>query len=135
MCIDCLYAEFAPDPWREYQGVEADMIFVAMTPYGEVEVDAVLAWDEEDPYAITATLSGKEHTWMFDRELLAEGLHHPAGIGDVRFRPSAHDPHRGVMVLDSPKGYTQLSFDLIEMTFFLAAIDKRLRAAGRSDAH
>jgi hypothetical protein len=27
MCIDCLFAEFEPDPAREYRVVEADMIF------------------------------------------------------------------------------------------------------------
>jgi hypothetical protein len=61
-------------------------------------------------------------TWMFDREIRG-----PAGRRDVRFRPSAtrSATHGCVMVLDSPKGYAVVSFDAVEMTFFLLAIDQR----------
>jgi hypothetical protein len=133
MCIDCLYAEFEPDPARECRVVEADMIF---TRRDGAEVITALAWDETDPHAVDINF-GRGNPWVTDREILAEGLRGPSGVGDLCVRPDPLNPRRCEMLLRSPKGHAVVSFDAVEMAFFLLAIDRELRAAaseGRSDA-
>lgn len=54
-------------------------------------VPVSLRYDTADPYAVHAAFhTGDEDTvdWVFARESLAEGLHRPAGIGDVQVWPS-----------------------------------------------
>ncbi|MFK0289134.1 SsgA family sporulation/cell division regulator [Streptomyces sp. NPDC090442] len=51
-----------------------------------------LDFDSGDPYAVRLTfdLPGDAPvTWVFGRELLLDGLNHPAGEGDVRVEPSS----------------------------------------------
>jgi hypothetical protein len=50
-----------------------------------------LQYDSLDPYAVTvAFLTSPPVLWTFGREVLARGLHEPAGAGDVRVSP-CHD--------------------------------------------
>ncbi|SFK23607.1 SsgA family sporulation/cell division regulator [Streptomyces pini] len=49
-----------------------------------------------DRYAITAVFNAgtaEERTWLFARELLADGLRHSVGIGDVIVWPGPDEPH------------------------------------------
>ncbi|MFB7630717.1 SsgA family sporulation/cell division regulator [Streptomyces sp. NPDC056149] len=51
-----------------------------------------LDFDSGDPYAVRLTfdLPGDAPvTWVFGRELLLDGLNHPAGEGDVRVEPAS----------------------------------------------
>ncbi|WP_051838106.1 SsgA family sporulation/cell division regulator [Streptomyces sp. NRRL F-2580] len=51
---------------------------------------ARFSYDAEDPYAVQAAFFDGPTTlacWHFDRQMLAEGLHHPVGEGDVAFSP------------------------------------------------
>jgi hypothetical protein len=53
---------------------------------------AHLSYDAGDPFAVTAVFSHDGRVlarWRLDRDMLAEGLRRPVGIGDVRFEPSA----------------------------------------------
>ncbi|GGS48141.1 SsgA family sporulation/cell division regulator [Streptomyces griseoviridis] len=53
-------------------------------------VFAHLAYDAADPFALTVVFSHDGHVlarWTLDREMVAEGLLRPVGIGDVRMRP------------------------------------------------
>ncbi|MHB9864063.1 SsgA family sporulation/cell division regulator [Streptomyces sp. YIM S03343] len=52
---------------------------------------AHLSYDAGDPFAVTAVFSHDGRVlarWRLDRDMLAEGLQRPVGIGDVRFEPS-----------------------------------------------
>ncbi|MFD3719647.1 SsgA family sporulation/cell division regulator [Streptomyces sp. NPDC058674] len=57
---------------------------------GGVPLLGRFSYDRTDPFAVSAQFF-TEHTvlphWCFDRQMLAEGLHHPVGEGDVTFRP------------------------------------------------
>jgi hypothetical protein len=51
---------------------------------------AHLQYDAADPFAVTAVFTHDGRVlarWRLDREMLADGLTRPVGIGDVRFRP------------------------------------------------
>ncbi|MDN0199027.1 SsgA family sporulation/cell division regulator [Streptomyces sp. S.PNR 29] len=51
---------------------------------------AHLSYDIADPFAVTVVFSHDGRVlarWRLDREMLAEGLAGPVGVGDVRLRP------------------------------------------------
>ncbi|MEU4985447.1 SsgA family sporulation/cell division regulator [Streptomyces sp. NPDC021969] len=55
-------------------------------------VFAHLAYDAADPFALTAVFSHDGRVlarWTLDREMVAEGLTRPVGVGDVRLRPES----------------------------------------------
>jgi hypothetical protein len=59
---------------------------------------AVLRHDRDQPWTVQAVFPARvsengcaEVRWIFGRELLAEGLAQPAGIGDVRVCPVGED--------------------------------------------
>ena len=57
---------------------------------GRCPVLAHLGYDAADPFAVTAVFSHDGRVlarWRLDREMLAEGLRGPVGIGDVRLSP------------------------------------------------
>ena len=61
-------------------------------------VETELLYRADDPFAVTMNFhaGGAVASWIMGRDLLAEGLTGPAGIGDVRVRP-----HTGrVLVLE-----------------------------------
>ncbi|WP_346135744.1 SsgA family sporulation/cell division regulator [Lentzea roselyniae] len=57
-----------------------------------------LQYRSDDPHAVTLRFQARdqESTWLVGRELLADGLLSPAGIGDVQLRPG----HGDVLVLE-----------------------------------
>ncbi|MER6330919.1 SsgA family sporulation/cell division regulator [Streptomyces sp. NPDC014983] len=58
---------------------------------GRFPVFVHLGYDAADPYAVTAVFAHDGHVlarWRLDREMLAEGLTRPVGVGDVRLRPA-----------------------------------------------
>ncbi|PWK81518.1 sporulation and cell division protein SsgA [Lentzea atacamensis] len=68
-------------------------------PDGTVEpMNVDLQYRSDDPHAVTLRFQARdqESTWLVGRELLADGLLSPAGIGDVRLRPG----HGDVLVLE-----------------------------------
>ncbi|MER6764525.1 SsgA family sporulation/cell division regulator [Amycolatopsis sp. NPDC000673] len=80
-----------------------------MTP---VPLRATLRYETSDPYAIFMEFDTVEAPrsiqWIFARSLLASGLHSPAGLGDIRIRPSEENPKAVLVELDSPAGYAVL---------------------------
>ncbi|AXI77748.1 SsgA family sporulation/cell division regulator [Peterkaempfera bronchialis] len=81
---------------------------LVLSPERSVAVPARLSYDAHDPYAVHITFhlgSDTPVTWVFARELLAEGIFRPCGQGDVRIWP-ARPGGRGVlcMGLSSPAG-------------------------------
>lgn len=75
---------------------------------GSSTAGAWLHYSPSDPYAVTITfiVGESEVGWTFDRDLLLEGLHEPAGLGDVHLRPCLDCEGRTVVVIElhSPHG-------------------------------
>ena len=68
-------------------------------PDGSIEpMDVDLHYRTDDPHAVTIRFHTREQesTWLVSRELLADGLRAPAGVGDVRLRREEGD----VLVLE-----------------------------------
>lgn len=113
------------------QPVEARL--VASAPRME-SVPATLRYDRADPYAVSmsfpppATLEGVEVSWAFSRELLAEGMEGPAGLGDVHVRPYGYD--RTVVEFRAPEGVAVVHVRTEEVRRFLERA-QHLVPAGR----
>lgn len=79
-----------------------------------------------EPWAVTVAFTdprvndGGAPTWTFARDLLAVGLHRPAGIGDVQLWPE-YDILTPVMVmrLSSPDGEVVLTVQSADVERFL----------------
>jgi hypothetical protein len=129
MCIDCLYAEdIAPTPGR---GLEADVLLWGP---GGVEVPAVFAWYDEDPWAVVMAFGDGTSIWYVGRELLAAGLARPAGIGDVRFRADPINPRRRLVTLDNLNGCVTFAFDTMDVADFMAAVHYEIESAAAEAA-
>ena len=90
-------------------GVDREMtVELAIPTRGIGRVPVILRYDLADPYAVVAMFrrsSGEVIRWVFARDLLAQGLGEPAGVGDVRLRPFRAGAEAGVcIVLSSPDG-------------------------------
>jgi hypothetical protein len=109
------------------------------SPSPEVPVEAELRFDTSNPYAACLAFpltpcgcSGRlQVCWYFSRELLDEGLHAPAGRGDVKVRPG--DAGDVVITLQSPTGSTVLSAPEDVVTAFLADSFALVPAGSESD--
>ncbi|MFS4094110.1 SsgA family sporulation/cell division regulator [Streptomyces sp. AF1A] len=86
-------------------------------------VPTQLHYHARDPYAVQATFrlsGGTSVEWFFARELLAEGLRGPAGIGDVRLSPTRRQGQLMVEVaLMPPAGQADLMLPGQEVADFL----------------
>ncbi|MFI9382372.1 SsgA family sporulation/cell division regulator [Kutzneria sp. NPDC052558] len=87
---------------------------------GPVPVPAELSYDPTDPYAVTATFHHGlgEVTWIFARDLLADGLIAPAGDGDLHLNP-VFDADLVLFVLNSPDGAAVMEAPAEELAEFL----------------
>jgi len=91
--------------------------------HGGVPLTASLYYRGDDPYAIRMAFhvgTDDPVEWIFARDLLAEGLDHVAGDGDVRVWPSTA-AHRDVLnpALSSPFRQAHFEAPLTAMTGFL----------------
>jgi Streptomyces sporulation and cell division protein, SsgA len=88
-----------------------------------VPLTASLYYRGDDPYAIRMAFHvGMDDPveWIFARDLLAEGLSHPAGEGDVRLWPSTGAARHVLNIaLSSPFGQAQFEAPLAALTGFL----------------
>jgi hypothetical protein len=85
-------------------------------------IEAELRYDAADPYAVTAvfmTVAGQVR-WTFGRDLLLEGLHEPAGDGDVHVWPCLDTQGRAVVVIElcSPDGEALVQVRTVDLTGF-----------------
>ncbi|HZD15126.1 MAG TPA: SsgA family sporulation/cell division regulator [Pseudonocardiaceae bacterium] len=93
-----------------------------------VPVRVELSWHPGDPHAIHATFqtartAAKDVRWVLGRELLAQGLHIPTGIGDVHLcprDPRGTDPAVTVLELCTPTGHAVFELDTDELAELLA---------------
>ncbi|MFI2369300.1 SsgA family sporulation/cell division regulator [Streptomyces sp. NPDC018833] len=101
-------------------------------------VPATLHYDRRDPFAVRigfpapATLEGTDTSWAFSRELLMEGVHAAAGVGDVRVRPYGYD--RTVLEFHAPEGIAVVHLRTGELCRFLARA-QNLVPAGSEHLH
>jgi hypothetical protein len=88
-------------------------------------IPSTMHYDTGDPFAVRmtfpgpATLEGVEVCWTFSRDLLAEGLRGPHGVGDVRVLPYAEG--RTALEFHSPEGAAVVHVPTEEVRRFLAA--------------
>lgn len=100
---------------------------VGMRTRERVLVVSSWRYDPADPWAVTVVFTdpwvndGAVPMWWFARELLAAGLHRPAGMGDVQLWP-AYDILLPVVVmrLSSPDGESVLTVQSADVERFLA---------------
>ncbi|BFV56497.1 SsgA family sporulation/cell division regulator [Kitasatospora sp. CMC57] len=91
----------------------------------EVEFTAQLEYRADDPFAVQmvfgadCALDESPVTWTFARHLLVEGLHAPAGRGDVRVRP--HNREQTAIEFRTAAGCAVLMVRTADVRSFLAA--------------
>jgi hypothetical protein len=101
------------------------LVVAQLQGHGEpMPVRVELRWDATDPYAVwvvfqTGRTDAGDVPWVLSRELLAEGLHAPAGIGDVHIRPDEAELFITVLELSSPSGYALFELDTVDLSEFL----------------
>ena len=102
---------------------------VVLDDENRVSLPATLAYDANDPFAISATFrtGDGDITWVFARDLLRDGLTDAVGEGDIVIRP-AH-PSRGPLVLltlSSPSGSARLEGDRDQLRGFVTEVYEAL---------
>ncbi|MFG2631921.1 SsgA family sporulation/cell division regulator [Streptomyces sp. NPDC048473] len=72
--------------------ISCDLLLrIVLSDDSSLPIPAGLRYDTADPYAVRVTFYTFDEMveWVFARDLLAQGLYQPAGIGDVRMWPSS----------------------------------------------
>jgi hypothetical protein len=104
--------------------VECDVLMRLVTDVDLLPVTARLAYDTSDPFAVRMALrspGGPEVEWVMSRDLLAGGLSHPSGDGDVGVWPSTAAGEEVLCLsLASPDGQALLVGDTAEVSGFVA---------------
>ena len=98
---------------RTVANVAVDITVACVDQAGQRhELDTVLGYRRNDPYAVTMTFVTGEGdlVWTFGRELLIQGLTMPTGEGDVHVAPAVgHDGHAALSIeVSSPDGHLAL---------------------------
>jgi hypothetical protein len=92
-----------------------------------------VSWSPGDPFAVALRfMVGRDEdgdvVWVLSRTVLAQGLWHPAGMGDVHVHP---DGCSVLLWLGSPSGRAVFVFDAGELADFLACTDAVFASAER----
>lgn len=99
-------------------------------------LDGEFSYDPADPYAVTMQLEARSGsvTWTFARDLLAEGLYHPAGEGDVQIWPCLSNVGEAVVIveLSSPDGTALLQTSSRAVQGFVNTIYQAVPDGGES---
>ncbi|GAB2997273.1 SsgA family sporulation/cell division regulator [Streptomyces pseudoechinosporeus] len=89
----------------------------------QLPLPAELRYGIDDPYAVRLSLgssTGPPVTWVFARDLLAEGARRPAGLSDVLVIPRyCHHPHALRVVLSNSAGTALVELAAAEVAAFL----------------
>jgi hypothetical protein len=101
-------------------------------------LDGEFSFDPADPYAVTMKLEARSGsvTWTFARELLAEGLYHPSGDGDVQVWPCLSNMGDAVVIVElcSPDGTALLQTGSRAVQMFVTSIYDAV-PAGTESSH
>lgn len=104
----------------------------------QIPVPVSLRYASADPFAVHVHFlpdvfyNGRSMIWSFARDLLAEGLRAPAGIGDVRIWPCGR--FHTIVELDTSQGLAMVRFETPVLRRFLQD-SYRVVAAGREDTN
>lgn len=105
---------------------------------GTTPVRSRWSFRADQPFTVTAAFQTEPDRWVewvFSRELLAQGLDGPAGVGDVRMRPEAEDGLTMLAVeIESPEGYAKLELEHGGVAGFLTGTEQ-LVPLGEESAH
>ncbi len=95
---------------------------------GSTPVRSRWSYRADQPFTVTAAFQTDRDRWVewaFSRDLLAEGLRGPAGVGDVRLHPEYEDELTMLVVeIESPEGYAELELDHEGVSAFLEATEE-----------
>lgn len=95
-----------------------------MAALGEFDVPVNFRYHREDPFTLAMTIVAcPPATWLFDRDLLRDGLYRPAGEGDVRVSAGGMTVGIG---LNGQNGKAVLVFTRDDITGLVHALDKEL---------
>lgn len=87
-------------------------------------IDAVLDYRRSDPFAVAMTFvtSDGDLVWTFGRDLLAEGVTTPAGVGDVHVAPAVGLSGTAMVSIElsSPDGHLVLQARSTDITDFIS---------------
>ncbi|MFE0923467.1 SsgA family sporulation/cell division regulator [Streptomyces nigra] len=95
---------------------------LVIAPGRSIPVSACFSYRSRDPYGIHVTFQLEDHppvSWVFARDLLAEGTVRPSGFGDVRVWPEKGEADSLGLELTSPYGHAQLTMPMDELTAWL----------------
>jgi hypothetical protein len=87
-----------------------------------VIVRGLLRWISTDPHTVALVFrpgTYAEVTWLIGRDLLASGVHGPAGLGDVSILPDVRSGAHRELVLSSPSGRRGFRFPVAALVAFL----------------
>jgi hypothetical protein len=105
---------------------------------GSTPVRSRWSYRADQPYTVTAAFQTERDRWVewaFSRDLLAEGVRGPAGLGDVRLHPETDEGLTLLVVeIESPEGYAELELDHAAVSSFLAATEEVV-PFGEESAH
>ncbi len=100
-------------------------------------VSSGFRYDPADPYAVHIGFrTGEDEVveWTFARQLLADGVTHPVGEGDVQVWPSADDKaHSVCLSLSSPSGSALFEMPLSGLVEFLTRTYAAVATGSESD--
>jgi len=104
--------------------ITTDLSLLLVVPGGAaLPVSAGFRYESADPYAVHVgfrTGGDEVVEWTFARQLLADGVTHPVGEGDVQVWPSSDDgPHAVCLSLCSPSGSALFEIPLGGLVEFL----------------
>lgn len=123
----------------DFPGLELKIrMTLVVSPDTRVFVPVWLYYKDTDPYAVQVSFDvtpDKVVRWTFARELLAQGLTAPAGIGDVKITPIG--PHRNRcfnIELESADGYARLEGPAASVKAWLAKTFEVVPAGRESES-
>lgn len=118
--------------------IRTSLVLSLQVPEGTLPLDAELAYDPMDPFAVRLEIGTGEETvtWFFARDLLRDGTTAPAGDGDVRVTPVAGTTGREIAVsLSTPDGSAHFRTDLAQVVQFLTAAYTAVPTGSETDGH
>ncbi len=118
--------------------VTTDLSLQLVVPGGaSLSVTSSFRYDSADPYAVHVGFrTGEDEVveWTFARQLLADGVTHPVGEGDVQVWPSADDGDHSVSLsLSSPSGSALFEMPLGGLVEFLTLTYAAVPTGSESD--
>jgi len=104
---------------------------------GSTPVRSRWSYRADQPFTVTAAFQTERDRWVewaFSRDLLAEGLRGPAGVGDVRLHPETDTGLTMLVVeIESPEGYAELELEHTGVAAFLEATERIVAMGAESD--